>query len=105
MNATPNQTNRRIPAPTRASIEFPSDSTLTTLGIEGVTLDEARVIASALSLFIGAGRSKNRTKVGVMISMLVGCCHVEVARDGEVTTAAMPDLADGPWPHGKSVLA
>ena len=105
MTSNPNPITTHLPAPTRASAEFPDSLTLETLGLTALSLDEARIVACALSAFISAGRSKDRTKVGVMISMLVGVCHVTVVRDGEEQAAALPDLPDGPWPHGRSVFA
>lgn len=88
------------PPPTRSLRELPDFERLRLLGIETLSLDEARVVLVALSLLIAKGRSRSRNKVNVMTSALVAACRVEMVRDGHVEPPALPDLPAEGWPQG-----
>jgi len=94
-----------MPAPTRALRELPDLARVRAHGIETLSLDEARIVLVALSLFIARGTSKTRGKVAVMASMLVAACRVEMIRDGQFEAAAVPDLPTTGWPQGASAFA
>lgn len=101
---TPNPGSSPPAPPTRALEVFPTAEAVRDAGVEVLTLDEARLVAVVLSLFIGKGRAKTRSKVGIAIDLLVPACRVEVIRDGTTRPAALPTLPAGPWPHGDTAF-
>ncbi len=94
----------RLPMPTRASAELPDLAAVRAAGIHDLTLEDARLVAVVLSLFIGKGRSKSRSAVGIAMSLLVAACRVEVVRDGQAQSPALPNLQTEPLPSGATAL-
>jgi hypothetical protein len=104
MNPSNSESANPTPPPRRTNDLFPDLESVRAAGIEGLTRDEARLVAAVLSMFISKGRSKTRSKVGIMIGLLVPACRVAVVRDGQEQPAALPDLPEGPWPHGTTAF-
>jgi integrase len=95
--------NSLVPAATSARIELSDLSVVRAVGL-AMELDEARLVATCLSVVIASGRSKSREKVAQMNRGVVACCRVEGMRDGEQVLPTHPDLSEFGWPAGQTAL-
>jgi hypothetical protein len=94
---------RRLPLPTRASVELPDQAAVDKAGI-ALPLAEAQVVCCALSLFLADGHSKTRTGTYNLIRGVSAVATQDFYEYGRLYPAPHPDLSDRGWRQGATAL-
>jgi integrase len=96
--------HRELPAVRTAREELPDEAAMAAAGLEGLTLEEARLCVVIWSWFLADGKAKTRSPLYHCLYCLGFAAGLDVRRDGSTEPAPHPDISTVTWPQAESVF-